>query len=353
MGKGVVFLFLFLFLFLIRLGEATPSLEQRMKEAEHVMFQDEIQPQLEDVDADETVEEELEETTATPTENPEVATEPELWEVKYKSLFSLPGTVLSNEIQKELVVAGKPTARHTQGQGRPFIIMVEGNVGSGKSTLLKLLGARSGVATFPEQVATWQDVGGQNLLEAMYSQPARWTTTFQLFSSLTRLQDGLTARHSGADVVLLERGLFSERYCFVQMLADAQVISNGEFALLDRYFKTITGEKEAYPSPDLILYIRSDPQVLAHRINSRGRREEENMDWGFLNKLHQMHEDWLIHRKYPVAAPVVVLDGNLELADFTASVNSWADSLWALNKERKTTPAPAAWWQSWTQGQAL
>jgi hypothetical protein len=46
----------------------------------------------------------------------------------------------------------------------------------------------------------------------------------------------------------------------------------------------------------------------------------------FLKDLHSHHEDWLIHGKYPIPAPVVVLDGNLGLEQFTHSVNQWAAS---------------------------
>jgi hypothetical protein len=47
----------------------------------------------------------------------------------------------------------------------------------------------------------------------------------------------------------------------------------------------------------------------------------------FLQDLHSRHEDWLIQGKYPIPAPVVVLDGNLGLQQFTHSVNKWAATM--------------------------
>ena len=56
-------------------------------------------------------------------------------------------------------------------------------------------------------------------------------------------------------------------------------------------------------------------------------KEEDGLPISFLKDLHSRHEDWLIHGKYPIPAPVVVLDGNLGLEQFTHSVNKWAASM--------------------------
>ena len=56
-------------------------------------------------------------------------------------------------------------------------------------------------------------------------------------------------------------------------------------------------------------------------------QEEESLPFSFLTDLHQRHEDWLMAGKYPIPAPVVVLDGNLGLEQFTSMVSKWADSL--------------------------
>jgi len=210
---------------------------------------------------------------------------------------------------------------------RPFTILVEGNVGSGKSTFLKIMDKFPGVKVFPEPVDNWQKVGSQNLLNDMYADPMRWTTAFQLYSSLTRTQIGLTSKDSRSPVTILERSLYSERYCFVQMLLESGVITPGEFALLDRWFHTLTSPAITGMGVDLIIYIRSDPDILMDRINARGRQEEEGLPISFLKDLHRRHEDWLIHGKYPIPAPVVVLDGNLGLEQFTLSVNKWAASM--------------------------
>ena len=48
-------------------------------------------------------------------------------------------------------------------------------------------------------------------------------TTFQLYSALTRTKQALTARASPARVAVLERSLYSGRFCFGEM-ARQQVV---------------------------------------------------------------------------------------------------------------------------------
>ena len=106
------------------------------------------------------------------------------------------------------------------------------------------------------------------------------------------------------------------------MLYESGVITAGEFALLDRYFTRMTQSIKV----DMIVYIRSDPSILMERISLRGRAEEEGLSEEYLEELNRRHEAWLLGQKYPLPAPVVVLDGNLNLQNFTKTVRDWASN---------------------------
>ena len=77
----------------------------------------------------------------------------------------------------------KNTAEVASGAGnkRPFTIAVEGNIGAGKSTFLEHFSKVTAVEVFPEPVAKWQNMGGQNLLELQYSDPERWSHLVQSY----------------------------------------------------------------------------------------------------------------------------------------------------------------------------
>ena len=105
---------------------------------------------------------------------------------------------------------------------------------------------------------------------------------------IIRTQLGLASQDSASPITVMERSLYSERYCYVQvrhssaikqytlglsqMLAESGVIRLGEFALLDRWFHTLTSPTITGMGVDLIVYIRSDPHILMERINKRGRQ---------------------------------------------------------------------------------
>lgn len=73
----------------------------------------------------------------------------------------------------------------------------------------------------------------------------------------------------------------------------------------------------------LAVYVRCGVDVLASRIRRRGRLEESGLSRKFLTDIQGRHDDWLVHKNssFPVPAPVLVLDGNLELNDFLDEVD--------------------------------
>ena len=56
------------------------------------------------------------------------------------------------------------------------------------------------------------------------------------------------------------------------MMLHSGVITHGEAALLDRWFITITNTSITGMEVDMIVYIRTDPDILMERINQRGRQ---------------------------------------------------------------------------------
>merc|ERR1712126_117641 len=115
---------------------------------------------------------------------------------------------------------------------------------------------------------------GQNLFRSMMEDGKRWMAAFQLFSSLTRAEMAYKTAEARAPISLMERSLFSERYCFVQMMAEGGSLTEGEFSILDRWFKMLTGRDDPSLKLDLIVYIETDPEVLMQRIRGRARAGE-------------------------------------------------------------------------------
>lgn len=60
------------------------------------------------------------------------------------------------------------------------IIYIEGNIGTGKSTLIENIGEGQ-----VEPITTWQK--GENIFEKYYTDMKRWSFTFQVYASMTKM----------------------------------------------------------------------------------------------------------------------------------------------------------------------
>lgn len=208
---------------------------------------------------------------------------------------------------------------------RKGTICVEGNIGCGKTTLLEFFKDQmpaSKDSVVAEPVELWRNVEGENLFHYLYKDPARYSLAFQTYVQLTMIK-----LHS-KNPRLMERSIYSARYCFVENLFKLNYLSRLEYVILDKWFKhLVLGSDESICDKDsnkeleyellsrpreakidLIVYLRCSPQKVMDRIRVRSRTEEREISFDYINSLHTLHEDWLIRGKYPVPAPVLVLD---------------------------------------------
>lgn len=159
----------------------------------------------------------------------------------------------------------------------------------------------------------------------------------------------------------MERSIYSARYCFVENLYRLNYLSRLEYIILDKWFKHLVlsneddqklersslksselmdNEKLEYnmlsrPTGidiDLIIYLRCTPQKVMDRIRFRSRSEEKDISLEYIQSLHDLHEDWLIKRKFPVPAPVLVLDTNCKQGSLANLYERAAPYIWSQTK---------------------
>ena len=109
-------------------------------------------------------------------------------------------------------------------------------------------------------------------------------------------------------------------------------LQGSEFAVLDEWFKFATNKENSLDlKVDLIIYLKTTPEKVIfilyllmffyvclqalERINKRARSEENQIPLQYLQQLHALHEDWLLHKKYPLPAPVLVIDADKNLTE--------------------------------------
>lgn len=198
--------------------------------------------------------------------------------------------------------------------------VVEGNIGSGKSTFLKVINTFLNAQVVYEPHEKWQDIAGENLLDHFYSDTQRWAYTFQTYAFITRvLEREKEARKNIYPFQILERSVFSDRYCFAQNCYELGLMTPLEWKLYQDWFAWLIDTYMVKPSG--FIYLQTDPKVCYDRIQKRKRPEEAKVSIDYLELLHNKHEKWLIEKQevaaYIQETPVLVIPCN---EDFEQSI---------------------------------
>ncbi len=190
-------------------------------------------------------------------------------------------------------------------------IIVEGNIGAGKSTFLRLLQNHFSAQFVFEPHEQWQNVGGHNLLDKFYTEQKRWAYTFQSYAFVTRMRaDEQALKNNNHNTLIVERSVFSDRYCFAKNCFEMGVITPLEWQLYQDWFEWLV-ETQNY-IPDGFVYLKTDPKICHQRMMNRNRSEESAVSLEYLTMIHQKHEDWLIKKigipNYLLHVPVLSLE---------------------------------------------
>jgi deoxyadenosine/deoxycytidine kinase len=210
----------------------------------------------------------------------------------------------------------------TDIKNKAFFV-VDGNIGAGKTTFLKILSEHLCAHVVYEPTTKWQKViGTENLLENFYRDTPRWAYTFQSYAFVTRILEQEThAMEHAEPVQILERSVFSDRYCFAKNCYELGFMTELEWKLYQDWFSWLVDNYVIRPNG--FIYLRVDPTICHQRLVKRQRHEETGVSLDYLQRLHQKHESWLVDKKdvasYVKDIPVLVLDCN---EDFETSMDN-------------------------------
>lgn len=202
------------------------------------------------------------------------------------------------------------------------IFILEGNIGAGKSTFLKIIGSALNAQIVYEPVEKWQNISGENILQQFYTEMPRWAYSFQTYAFVTRVvSQRENALNNKTPLQILERSVFSDRYCFAKNCYEMGKMSNMEWQLYREWFDWLVANYT--PTPDAFIYLQTDPEVCYNRLQARNRSEETGVSLDYLKLLHEKHENWLIHKQdllpYISKVPVITLPCN---EDFEHNVDN-------------------------------
>lgn len=171
-----------------------------------------------------------------------------------------------------------------------------GGIGSGKTTAMELIAGALGFKPIQEQYVK------NPFLPLFYKNMKRWAMHSQLFflsEKIVQLLEikEILKKHS----VVLDVDIHQDMI-YLETKKERGIISENEHALFYKMYNSI---EALLPTPDLIVYLKSDPRVLKKRIRGRGRSFEKNMTLAYLRSLVGAQERWLENNRGKLSIIVV------------------------------------------------
>lgn len=186
------------------------------------------------------------------------------------------------------------------------IITIEGNIGSGKTSLAKKLAQQYNTHLVLETFAD------NPFLQKFFEKQQDYALGMEMFFMAERYEQF----NNEIDIHLHEEKPIIIDYLFTKSLIFAKAnLDSTEFNLFKKIFDILNPK---LPSPDLIIYLHSEPKRLIENIKFRGREFEQTVRLEYLKKIEDAYFDRINNLKEAVKLIVDVTH-----ADFIENENQY------------------------------
>jgi len=111
-------------------------------------------------------------------------------------------------------------------------------------------------------------------------------------------------------------------------------MSDAEHAVISEWFDYLVSCPQLDIAVDLIVYLRTTPEVAYERILARHRNEEVKIPFEYIRQLHELHEQWLISRtKFETPSKIIVINANGDLESLQATYDEKKKTILQMAKE--------------------
>ena len=189
-------------------------------------------------------------------------------------------------------------------------IAIDGLIGAGKTTLIRLITdyyRAQGLKVHPvyEPVEMWQETGA---LDLFYSDIPAKCYEFQSFVYVTRIKKVIqeVLAHPEAEIFLLERTVFTDRYIFVEMLRD--LLGPTRMAMYAEWWDMWSCINPIHIDKWVLLDVSLDESL--KRIKARSRDEETGISTEYQTNLRAKHHEFYANLQTTFANPNQTQDQN-------------------------------------------
>jgi deoxyadenosine/deoxycytidine kinase len=173
-----------------------------------------------------------------------------------------------------------------------MIISIDGNIGSGKSTLIaeldkfiKFIKLTDYIAVYPEDVNNWSKEGW---LQQYYSDMRRFGFGWQTRVLMSIAQLFNTPEYPKKTTNIVERNAETSDQVFIK-----DMLKNGNLTQIELNTLRQLSNMLINWSPDIIIYINTNPDLCLERIKSRSRDGENTIRIELLESLHINHQEYI------------------------------------------------------------
>jgi len=171
-------------------------------------------------------------------------------------------------------------------------IVIEGPIGVGKTSLAEILAREFNARMVVEEPEE------NPFLKQFYQDRKKYAFQTQLFFLLNRFQQ----QKEIAQLDLFNQVTVSD-YLFAKDRIFASInLDDHELALYTQIYQLLNGQ---IPTPDLIIFLQAKPEVLLHRIRSRGHSHEKEIELDYLKILTEAYNYYFFHYDQ---SPLLIVD---------------------------------------------
>jgi len=180
-------------------------------------------------------------------------------------------------------------------------IGVSGLIGVGKSTLTKGLAEYLG----EHWLSMYEPVETNPYLEDFYEDISRWTFNMQMFLLAKRFEQHQEVLwnpvHRLGGGVVQDRTIYEDTI-FARMHKDQGLMDERDWDTYISHFQVMQGFLRY---PDVILYLRCEPELALERVGTRARDAEKGLSLDYMKQLYDGYEEFAEEmQRYTVVVPI-------------------------------------------------